>query len=64
MSADESIQRAEELLQRMETLRARLDAAEAPEQAMEVVEELEGLSKDVLAELTRAKREAEADASA
>jgi exonuclease VII small subunit len=63
MSAEESLQRAEQILARLEEVRARLEATEDPDEAIAIVTELAELAKDVEAELSRAKREAEADAT-
>ena len=62
MTAEESLQRAEELLARLEAARAELqrvterDDADA---AIEVLTELADLARQVEAELSRARREAE-----
>jgi hypothetical protein len=60
MSADESLRRAEELLEKLEAARARLESTDDPEAAIEVLSELSELAREVEAELTRAKREADA----
>jgi len=67
MSSDESLTRAEELLKRVEDLRAELERISeteegSPERAIELLGELSELAKAVEEELTRAQREAEADA--
>ena len=67
MSTDESLTRAEELLKRVEDARAELEqlsVAEggSPDRAIELLGELSDLAKAVEEELTRAQREAEADA--
>ena len=64
MTADDSLRRAEQLLTRVEEVRARLDTTEDPERALDVLAELADLSKEVEAEIQRAKREAEAEADA
>jgi poly(A) polymerase Pap1 len=60
MSSDESLKRAEELLEKLEQARARLESTEDPEAAIQVLSELSELAREVEAELTRAKREADA----
>jgi hypothetical protein len=60
MSAEDSLKRAEDLLEKLEAARARLEATEDPEAAIEVLGELADLAREVEAELTRAKREADA----
>jgi hypothetical protein len=62
MSADESLQRAELLMERLEEARARLEATSDPETAIEVLTELAEIAKDVEAALSKAKREADAEA--
>ncbi len=61
-SSEDSLQRAEELLERLEEARTRLEATEDPEAAIETLSELAEIAKQVEAELTRAKRVADADA--
>jgi hypothetical protein len=60
MSAEDSLKRAEDLLEKLEAARARLEATEDPEAAIQVLGELGELAREVEAELTRAKREADA----
>jgi hypothetical protein len=60
--AEESLQRAEQLLERLEAARARLEATDDPDGAIETLSELSEIAKQVEAELTRAKRAADADA--
>jgi poly(A) polymerase Pap1 len=60
MSSEDSLRRAEELLERLEAARARLEQTEDPEAAIEVLGELSELAREVEAELSRAKREADA----
>jgi hypothetical protein len=60
MSAEDSLRRAEELLDKLEAARARLESTEDPEAAIGVLGELSELAREVEAELTRAKREADA----
>jgi poly(A) polymerase Pap1 len=60
MSAEESLKRAEELLERLEEARAKLENTTDPEAAIEVLGQLSDLAREVEAELTRAKREADA----
>jgi hypothetical protein len=67
VSSDESLTRAEELLQRVEAVRAELEKVSetedgSPERAIELLGELSELAKAVEEELTRAQREADADA--
>jgi hypothetical protein len=67
MTADDSLTRAEELLRRVEEARAELERLSegdggSPERAIELLGELSELAKAVEEELTRAQREAEADA--
>ena len=60
--AEESLRRAEELLERLENARAeleRLASADDAEGAIDVLAELADLAKQVEAELSRAKAEAE-----
>ena len=60
MSAEESLKRAEDLLEKLEAARARLEATDDPDTAIEVLAELAELAREVEAQLTRAKREADA----
>ena len=60
MSAEESLKRAEDLLEKLEAARARLEATDDPDTAIEVLSELAELAREVEAQLTRAKREADA----
>jgi hypothetical protein len=67
VSADEALTRAEELLNRVEAVRKELEElgegeTGSPERAIELLGELSELAKAVEDELTRAQREAEADA--
>jgi len=67
VSTDESLTRAEELLARVEAARGELEQLStgeggSPERAIELLGELSELAKAVEEELTRAQREAEADA--
>ena len=67
MTADESLTRAEELLARVEAARVELEQLSegeggSPERAIELLGELSELAKAVEEELSRAQREAEADA--
>ena len=65
MSADDALTRAEELLARLEAKRAeleRLSEQADDEKALEILADLSELSKDVEAELARARRQAEAGA--
>jgi hypothetical protein len=63
MSADDSLTKAEGLLTRLEAARARLEATDDPDQAIEVLQELADLAREIEAELQRARRAAEADAT-
>ena len=60
MSAEDSLKRAEELLDKLEAARGKLEATEDPDAAIQVLSELSELAREVEAELTRAKREADA----
>jgi len=67
VTADESLTRAEELLARVEAARVELEQLSegeggSPERAIELLGELSELAKAVEEELSRAQREAEADA--
>jgi hypothetical protein len=62
--SESAIERAEALLQRVERARQRLEETSDPEVAIEVLSELAELTKQVEAEIGRAKREAEAEADA
>jgi hypothetical protein len=65
VSAEEALGRAEQLLARLEAARAELEQlseADDAERALDVLGELAELSKEIEAELQRAKREADADA--
>ena len=64
---DDALTRAEQLLARVEEVRAELEQLSegdggSPERAIELLGELSELAKAVEDELTRAQREAEADA--
>jgi hypothetical protein len=64
MTAEDSLRRAEELLDRLERTRAELEAvseSDNPEAAIEVLTKLAEIAKEVEAELTRARREAETE---
>jgi hypothetical protein len=60
----DAIARAEALLAQVERSRRRLEETNDPEVAIEVLSELAELTKQVEAEIVRAKREAEAEADA
>jgi len=62
VSAEESLQRAEELMERLEQTRARLEATSDPDIAIEVLTELAEIAKEVEAQLSKAKRAADAEA--
>ncbi len=61
-AAEESLARVEQLLERLEAARARLEATDDPEAAIETLTELQEIARDVEAELTRARRAADAGA--
>jgi hypothetical protein len=61
-SSEDALRRAEELLERLERSREQLEGAEEPEAAIEILTELSELAKEIEAEITRAKREADAGA--
>ena len=62
MTGEESLQRAEVLMERLEQTRARLEETSDPDTAIEVLSELAEIAKEVEAELSKAKREADAEA--
>ena len=62
MTAADSLRHAEELMERLEQTRARLEATSDPEVAIEILTELAEIARDVEAALTKAKREADAEA--
>ncbi len=65
MSAEESLQRAEELLTRLESTRAeleRLAQRDDAEAAIDVLTELADITRQVEAELAKARRETDARA--
>ncbi len=62
MTAEDALKRAEELLERLERSRERLEQTEDAEAAIEVLGELAEIAKQVEAEITRAREEAESDA--
>jgi hypothetical protein len=67
VSTDESLTRAEELLRRVEAVRVELEQVStsegsSSERVIELLGELRELAKAVEEELTRAQREADADA--
>ena len=64
MSSEEALARAEKLLEKVEETRRQLEQAEDSAQAIEILSRLSELAKEVEAELTRARREAEAEADA
>ena len=61
-AAEESLARVEQLLERLEAARALLEATDDPEAAIEALTELQEIARDVEAELTRARRAADAGA--
>ena len=61
MSAEESLRRAEALMERLEEARSRLEATSDPEAAVEILTELAEIAKEVEAELSKAKREVDAN---
>jgi hypothetical protein len=52
----------QELLEKVEAARSELEKADDPERAVQVLQELADLSKEVQAEVERARREADASA--
>ena len=62
MSAEESLRQAEELMERLEATRVRLEETTDPEVAIEVLSELADIAREIEAALSRAKREADAEA--
>jgi hypothetical protein len=63
MTAEESLRRAEQLLQRLESTRAELERLadrDEADAAVDVLAELAEIAREVEAELTRARREAQA----
>lgn len=65
MSSEDPLRRAEELLDRLEKARAELErvaGGEDSEAAIEVLTELAEISKQVEAELSKARRDAEHEA--
>ena len=62
MTAADSLRHAEALMERLEQTRARLEATSDPEVAIEILTELAEIARDVEAALTKAKREADAEA--
>ena len=61
-AAEESLARVEHLLERLEAARARLESTEDPENAIETLAELQEIAREVEAELTRARKAADAGA--
>jgi hypothetical protein len=61
VSAEESLRRAEALMERLEEARSRLEATSDPGAAVEILTELAEIAKEVEAELSKAKREVDAD---
>jgi hypothetical protein len=59
MSGEGSLQRAESLLERLERTRQELESTQDPDRAIEILSELAEIAKEVEAELSRAKKEAE-----
>ncbi len=64
MSASEpdAVARLQELLEKVEAARVELESADDPERAVQILQELADLSKEVQAEVERARREADASA--
>ncbi len=60
--AEASLARVEELLERLEAARARPESTDDPEAAIETLGQLQEIAKEVEAELTRARRAADAGA--
>jgi hypothetical protein len=61
-SGSDAVARLQELLEKVEAARAELEKADDPERAVQVLQELADLSKEVQAEVERARREADASA--
>jgi hypothetical protein len=55
---ESALRRAEELLDRLERTRASLESTEDPEAAVDILSELADITRQVEAELERARREA------
>jgi len=53
----ESVARQQDLHDRLERARVQLEATEDPEQAVDVLQSLADLSKEIQAEIERARRE-------
>jgi hypothetical protein len=64
VSSEEALARAEKLLEKVEETRLQLEQADDSAQAIEILSQLSELAKAVEAELSRARREAEAEADA
>ena len=64
MSASEpdAVARLQELLEKVEAARVELESADDPERAVQILQELADLSKEVQAEVERARGEADASA--
>ena len=64
MSASEpdAVARLQELLEKVEAARVELESADDPERAVQILQELADLSKEVQAEVERARGEAGASA--
>jgi hypothetical protein len=61
-SGPDAVARLQELLEKVEAARSELEKADDPERAVQVLQELADLSKEVQAEVERARREADASA--
>jgi hypothetical protein len=64
VSSEEALARAEKLLEKVEETRRQLEQADDSAQAIEILSRLSELAKEVEAELSLARREAEAEADA
>jgi poly(A) polymerase Pap1 len=64
VSSEEALSRAEKLLEKVEETRRQLEQADDSAQAVEILSQLSELAKEVEAELSRARREAEAETDA
>jgi hypothetical protein len=61
-SQPDAVARLQELLEKVEAARVELESADDPERAVQILQELADLSKEVQAEVERARREADASA--
>jgi hypothetical protein len=61
-SEPDAVARLQGLLEKVEAARVELESADDPERAVQILQELADLSKEVQAEVERARREADASA--